>query len=98
MAGVSQSGASATINVVPLIDIVLVLLIIFMVITPLIIKQMEVHLPEVVPPTVPTPPPQTPPKPQVVVLIQCQHAPSNPNAQCDDYQVYLGKNAIDEHQ
>ena len=45
MAGVSQSGASATINVVPLIDIVLVLLIIFMVVTPMLQKGVDVKLP-----------------------------------------------------
>ena len=47
MAGVQQSsgGASASINVVPLIDIVLVLLIIFMVVTPMLQKGVDVKLP-----------------------------------------------------
>jgi len=46
MAGVSQGGAhSADINVVPLIDIVLVLLIIFMVVTPMLQKGVDVKLP-----------------------------------------------------
>ena len=46
MAGVSQGGAhSAEINVVPLIDIVLVLLIIFMVVTPMLQKGVDVKLP-----------------------------------------------------
>lgn len=65
MAGTGKSGG-ADINVVPLIDIVLVLLIIFMVITPLIVKQMDLNIPddeevaEV---------PQEVPKDQVVVLM-----------------------------
>ncbi len=46
MAGVSQGGAhDASINVVPLIDIVLVLLIIFMVVTPMLQKGVDVKLP-----------------------------------------------------
>ena len=48
MAGVSKSGGpspSADINVVPLIDVVLVLLIIFMVVTPMLQKGVPVNLP-----------------------------------------------------
>ena len=45
MAGTGKKGG-ADINVVPLIDIVLVLLIIFMVITPLIVKEMDLNLPD----------------------------------------------------
>ena len=48
MAGVSKAhkaGPSADINVVPLIDVVLVLLIIFMVVTPMLQKGVPVNLP-----------------------------------------------------
>lgn len=45
MAGTGESGG-ATINVVPLIDIVLVLLIIFMVVTPMLQKGVDVKLPK----------------------------------------------------
>lgn len=47
MAGKLGSGSShsADINVVPLIDVVLVLLIIFMVVTPMLSKGIEVKLP-----------------------------------------------------
>ena len=39
-------GPEGDINVTPLIDIVLVMLIIFMVLTPIVIEEMAVHLPE----------------------------------------------------
>lgn len=45
MAGTGDSGG-AQINVVPLIDIVLVLLIIFMVVTPMLQKGVDVKLPK----------------------------------------------------
>jgi biopolymer transport protein TolR len=44
--GLQGKSAVADINVTPLIDVVLVLLIIFMVITPIIINQMAVNLPD----------------------------------------------------
>ena len=43
---VGGSGAQADINVTPLVDIVLVLLIIFMVITPLLSKSLEIEVPQ----------------------------------------------------
>jgi len=42
-----QTAVSSDINVTPLVDVVLVLLIIFMVMTPLQIQDIGVHLPEV---------------------------------------------------
>lgn len=68
MGGTSKLGG-ADINVVPLIDIVLVLLIIFMVITPLIVKQMDVNIPETDPNPAPTPEQVVPDVPQVVLLM-----------------------------
>jgi biopolymer transport protein ExbD len=44
--GASESTAIGEINVTPLIDIVLVLLIIYMVVTPVMVHQMSVNLPE----------------------------------------------------
>ncbi len=41
-----SGGAQADINVTPLVDIVLVLLIIFMVITPLLSKNLEIEVPQ----------------------------------------------------
>jgi biopolymer transport protein TolR len=46
----SKKGAMATMNVVPLIDILLVLLIIFMVITPLTPKGLNALVPQPAPP------------------------------------------------
>src|SRR5438105_15002848 len=46
----NSSGAMATMNVVPLIDILLVLIIIFMVITPLTPKGLDALVPQPAPP------------------------------------------------
>ena len=46
----AKKGAMASMNVVPLIDILLVLLIIFMVITPLTPKGLEALVPQPAPP------------------------------------------------
>lgn len=45
LGGLSGPQANGDINVTPLIDVVLVLLIIFMVLTPIIIEEMPVNLP-----------------------------------------------------
>ena len=69
----------ADINVVPLIDIVLVLLIIFMVITPLIVKQMDVNIPEKdVQPEETPPPPNPDDVPQIFLMMT------------KDFNTYLG--------
>jgi biopolymer transport protein ExbD len=60
-----QSATHAEINVTPLVDVVLVLLIIFMVLTPLQEKDLEVQLPEVSQ----APAGEPPPEDQVVVGI-----------------------------
>ena len=43
---INNKGAVGDINVTPLIDVVLVLLIIYMVVTPIMIHQMDINLPE----------------------------------------------------
>ncbi len=56
------------INVTPLIDVVLVLLIIFMVLTPLAEKQMFMRVPEYEPDTQVVPPEQVPPDQTVLTV------------------------------
>jgi biopolymer transport protein TolR len=46
MTGGSSTGIKSEINVTPLVDVVLVLLIIFMVVTPMLQRGKDVHLPK----------------------------------------------------
>ena len=62
-----KGGPSSEINMTPMIDVLLVLIIIFMVITPLTPKGLEARVPQ-------PPPPNSPPPPEndrtVVVIIE----------------------------
>lgn len=54
--GGGKGGAKSDINVTPLIDVVLVLLIIFMVLTPSLLKHHDANVPKKMPDDVPPPP------------------------------------------
>ncbi len=63
--GKKKGRATPDMNVTPLVDVVLVLLIIFMVITPLLAKQFWVHVPEMPEEAQPV---QTPPDHDAIVV------------------------------
>lgn len=66
----NRKGIMAEMNVVPLIDVLLVLLIIFMVITPLTPRGLEALIPQPNPEGTPPPPPQN--DPTIVVQVEAE--------------------------
>jgi biopolymer transport protein TolR len=66
--GLGSSRPVTDINVTPLIDVVLVLLIIFMVLTPLAEKQKYLRVPEYQPEAQPVPPDSVPPDQTVLTV------------------------------
>jgi biopolymer transport protein ExbD len=68
--GLGSKKPVTDINVTPLIDVVLVLLIIFMVLTPLAEKQKFLRVPEYQPEAQPVPPDQVPPDQTVLTVLK----------------------------
>src|SRR6516164_7680821 len=68
--GTGRRGPQAEINVTPLIDIVLVLLIIFMVLTPVMLKELPAKVPQKQAETMPQPPGENP----IVVEVDARDA------------------------
>jgi biopolymer transport protein ExbD/biopolymer transport protein TolR len=68
--GKKKGRARPDMNVTPLVDVVLVLLIIFMVITPLLAKQFWVHVPDRPEDAQPTPP--APDRESIVVTVDAE--------------------------
>ena len=67
--GGKKGKARPDMNVTPLVDVVLVLLIIFMVVTPMLAKQFWVNVPSEPEDNAPPPPPSDAP-PSIVVTVQ----------------------------
>ena len=71
--GLGSKKPVTDINVTPLIDVVLVLLIIFMVLTPLAEKQKFLRVPDYQPEMQPVPPDQVPPDQTVLTVLKNGH-------------------------
>ncbi len=80
--GGSKGGPKSEINVTPLVDVVLVLLIIFMILQPMLQMGYDVQVPPNAPPGAPPPPPQD----QIIVSMTANK------------EIYLNKERVEQAQ
>jgi biopolymer transport protein ExbD len=83
---VKKSGQQTEINVTPLVDVVLVLLIIFMVVAPLLAANIPIRIPEQVDDNVPVE--AQPDNQQIVLQLRCK-PPAPPGGTCTEAQVVI---------
>jgi biopolymer transport protein TolR len=96
MAAGGGGGLQSEINVTPMVDIMLVLLIIFMVVTPMLQHGIQVNYPKDL--NNPDEDQRIIKETSIVIAIVCPGTQTNPVCKPDEAQFYLGKQMIKKEQ